>query len=610
MKTIFTHSTKLFTIIFISLFSFSTTIAQQTISVSQPTGGFNINGSLTAGAGTGDWVQGSGGGYVLNNDGTPVNSLTTSRKIDGYAGGSQDFIFSGSKFNDNPNDWKWSVGNAGGKGDINNVLYHLGNDPVNVNDPTDDKQWLFVAGDRKETSGTSNLYFEFLQNTLTRNANGTFNSAGPNGGRTLNDVAIYIGYVNGGAVAEIKFYVWSNIGTIANPNYTYVEKFPPVGTYYGFTNGGTQSVPYSAFGNSTYTANQFVEAAFNVTAFLQSTNLCDGLKVKTLFVSTKSSAVESASLDDFIEPIQVGIDLGQATISYAGPFCPVGTAGVTQTGVQGGTYSSSSTDLKFVSTSTGEINLATSIPGTYTVTYTFITPGCSNPKTTTTIVTVDPATVAGAVTGGSTVCTGTNSTLLTLGAHIGTIIRWESSLNGTTWTPIINATNTYTATNLTATTQYRAVIQSAACAAANSTATTITVDPLPTASAAGGSQTICSNATATVSGATASNGTILWTHNGTGSLSNATTLTPTYTAAAGDEGNTVTLTMTVTSNNTCGIAKATTTYTVNVDALPQASAAGGSQTICSNATATVSGATASNGTILWTHNGTGSLSNA
>ncbi|HEU4789682.1 MAG TPA: gliding motility-associated C-terminal domain-containing protein, partial [Flavobacterium sp.] len=72
---------------------------------------------------------------------------------------------------------------------------------------------------------------------------------------------------------------------------------------------------------------------------------------------------------------------------------------------------------------------------------------------------------------------------------------------------------------------------------------------------------------------------------------------------------TVTLTLTVTSNNACGSATATSTYAVNVDPLPQASANGGSQTICSNASATVSGATASNGSISWTHNGAGSLSN-
>src|SRR6185437_7661737 len=103
------------------------------------------------------------------------------------------------------------------------------------------------------------------------------------------------------------------------------------------------------------------------------------------------------------------------------------------------------------------------------------------------------------------------------------------------------------------------------------------------------------------------NGTILWTSNGGGTISNSTTVTPTYTAVAADAGKAVVLTMTVTSNNSCGAsAKATANYTVNVDPLPAATA-GGSTTICSNGTATVSGATATNGTILWTTNVAGSI---
>jgi hypothetical protein len=70
--------------------------------------------------------------------------------------------------------------------------------------------------------------------------------------------------------------------------------------------------------------------------------------------------------------------------------------------------------------------------------------------------------------------------------------------------------------------------------------------------------------------ATATHGTILWTtSNGLGTISDETTLTPTYHAVAGDEGHAVVLTLTVTSDNTCGTATATATYTINVDALRQ-----------------------------------------
>jgi hypothetical protein len=134
---------------------------------------------------------------------------------------------------------------------------------------------------------------------------------------------------------------------------------------------------------------------------------------------------------------------------------------------------------------------------------------------------------------------------------------------------------------------------------------TVNVEALPTA-VSGGSQTICSNGTAIVNDASSSNGTILWTENGAGVLTGETTLTPAYTASAEDAGKMVTLTMTVSSTNVCAPESAVAEYTVNVDPLPTA-VAGGSQTICSGGIATVDGASSSNGTILWTTDGAGSI---
>jgi hypothetical protein len=91
----------------------------------------------------------------------------------------------------------------------------------------------------------------------------------------------------------------------------------------------------------------------------------------------------------------------------------------------------------------------------------------------------------------------------------------------------------------------------------------VTVDPLPEASA-GSSATICMDDSHQVTGASAEHGTINWTHNGAGSLDNETSLAPTYNAAADDTGKTVTLTMTVTSNNTCVETTATAYYTIYV----------------------------------------------
>ena len=57
--------------------------------------------------------------------------------------------------------------------------------------------------------------------------------------------------------------------------------------------------------------------------------------------------------------------LPTATIAYAGsPYCATGTATVTQTGSAGGTYTAPAGVV--INAATGDIDLVTSTPGTYT----------------------------------------------------------------------------------------------------------------------------------------------------------------------------------------------------------------------------------------------------
>jgi hypothetical protein len=297
---------------------------------------------------------------------------------------------------------------------------------------------------------------------------------------------------------------------------------------------------------------------------------------------------------------------------------PTATAGGSQTICQNGTATvsgatSSNGTILWSHNGAGSISGGTTLTPVYTaaagdagntvtLTMTVSNSPCSNATATYSVsVKATPTATAG---GSQTICETGTATVSGATSSNGTIL-WShngagSISGGTTLTPVYTAAagdggNTVTLTM---------TVSNSPCAAATATYSVI-VEGTPTATA-GGSQSICQNGTATVSGATSSNGNILWSHNGTGSISGATTLTPVYTAAAGDAGNAVTLTMTV-SNSTC--VSATATYTVNVKAIPTATA-GGSQTICQTGTATVSGATSSNGTILWSHNGAGSISGA
>ncbi len=208
----------------------------------------------------------------------------------------------------------------------------------------------------------------------------------------------------------------------------------------------------------------------------------------------------------------------------------------------------------------------------------------------------------------SKVCENTNATFTVVANATATGYQWQVK-NGTAWVNI-NGQTTATlslnnVTNSMNNNQYHCtILETTGKCPINSQDVTLTVDPTPVSSA-GGSKTICSTSTATVSGATASSGTTYsWTENGNGTITvGANTLTPTYTPSNADIGNPVTLTMATVSGNTCPN-PADVTFTINVDPLPTAVSTG-TTTICSNATATVSGASHSYGNVLWSISGTG-----
>ncbi len=85
----------------------------------------------------------------------------------------------------------------------------------------------------------------------------------------------------------------------------------------------------------------------------------------------------------------------------------------------------------------------------------------------------------GTLTGANTVCVGNASGTLTLGGSGGTIVRWESAPDPTfaAVTPIANTNNTYSPGILPATTCFRVVVNTGACAEALSNVACTVVDP-------------------------------------------------------------------------------------------------------------------------------------
>lgn len=91
--------------------------------------------------------------------------------------------------------------------------------------------------------------------------------------------------------------------------------------------------------------------------------------------------VISGAESDTSSAVKITADLlPEVSISYdQSPYCGTGTATVTLTGLNGGTYSAAS-GLS-INGSTGAVNLSASTPGSYTVNYTFSSGACTSTAT-------------------------------------------------------------------------------------------------------------------------------------------------------------------------------------------------------------------------------------
>ena len=92
-------------------------------------------------------------------------------------------------------------------------------------------------------------------------------------------------------------------------------------------------------------------------------------------------------------------------------------------------------------------------------------------------VTSSPPTIAGKLVGTNTVCEGFNNSPIQLSGNIGNVLKWISSTDGINWTDIANTTNSYSAQNLSTTTQFKTLVQNGpACSIDSAKGVTIVVN--------------------------------------------------------------------------------------------------------------------------------------
>lgn len=112
-----------------------------------------------------------------------------------------------------------------------------------------------------------------------------------------------------------------------------------------------------------------------------------------------------------------------------------------------------------------------------TRTYYVASSGCASALRVPVVATIHPASTGGSVAGSTSVVSGNNSASLNLTGNVGSIVKWQSStdLFDHVVNDIANTSTQLTVTNLTQTTQYRAIVQSGSCSQALSSTAVITV---------------------------------------------------------------------------------------------------------------------------------------
>ena len=540
-----------------SVFAAQGPVIAATIAPTGDPGGFDIEGNLeanTPNANTSDWVPGATGTGqgVFSGAGASVNVSRTFRRVDAYNNANDNVFKSGLKANDNPNNWGWAAQKAATADDINNGLLHLSTDK-------NQDLWLVFGVDRLGNESESHLDFELLQNTLTANGNGTFTSAGQNGGRTIGDLLFTIKMSARNARPEFFIQRWQATGNTFN----WVDVAAPsdsvLAVPFVASNANPTAVPFGAFGDKNYAANAFGEAAINLNQLLAKAANC--LTFKTVLIKSRSSQAADAVVRDFLEPLQVNFGTAPTVAVNSAVICSGGTATLTATVTDGlAPYSYTWTGPGDFAAKTQSISVSS--PGTYLVTVKDAN-ACSS---LTAIGTVN-LTSAATVNAGADLRTCASAPAVILGGSVGggaTGGVWSGGKG--TFSPdanTLNATYTPTAAEIAAGSVTLKLTTTGPCAPVSDSMNVII--GASASAQAGTDQIVCSNnPTVKLVGAIGGAPGGTWTTSGTGTFTpDENTLNAVYTPSPADiAAKEVTLTLATTGGN-CGTGSDQMKITIN-----------------------------------------------
>jgi len=206
---------------------------------------------------------------------------------------------------------------------------------------------------------------------------------------------------------------------------------------------------------------------------------------------------------------------------------------------------------------------------------------CPEVNSTPATVTVSTGTIAGTVGGFGTVCSGTNSSVLTLSGQNGNVVNWEASTDaGFNPVTVINQqTPTLSVSGLTTTTYYRAVVRSGTCTPATTAGAAIIVNPPSNGGTVSGAATVCAGTNSGILTVSGQVGTVVRWELSTNSFTNTTTVSNMSTSLSWSNLITTTCYKVVVRNGGCAEAESAPVC-ITVNAVSVGGSVGTSQTVC------------------------------
>ncbi len=286
---------------------------------------------------------------------------------------------------------------------------------------------------------------------------------------TVDSIVVKPSTVAGSVTANATVCSGANAGTLTLAGYVGVIR------YWEFsTNGG---VSYTPIANTTNTQNYLNLVATTIYRANVQNGTCPPANSTTATITVNPVSVGGTTVSN--ATVCSGVNSGTITLSgYIGSISgwEFSTDGITWSPIANATASQAYTNL--INTTYYHVLVKSGV--------------CASVTSSTDTITVDLPTVGGGVSASTNVCYGNNSGTLTLIGNTGSVVRWEYSIDGgINWIAIANTTISYIYTNVTLTTEYRAVVKNGKCSTINSLTATLTIDPVSVGGTLNGSTTAC-----------------------------------------------------------------------------------------------------------------------